>query len=155
MAQITRRLSQMPLPRFPGLLDGTSPAAKGYQNYSADTDATIKTYQSRFHLFSTHAFALESANRGIRYLAIALDDAKTTCTWDDMKDYSDVAPLVEHGCAGEQLVFSGVREGLERRATYQHSSWDEQRRSGKGITKSPLWRAAELEENKIWKTTCM
>ena len=73
----------------------------------ADTDASMKIYQSAFHIFPNgHESRLGLGMRGIRYLGIAIDDAKDIESWNDMSKYPEVTRFASRICDGDHLFFN-------------------------------------------------
>jgi hypothetical protein len=73
----------------------------------ADTRATVDAFAAASHRFPRdHRTRVEAAERGLQYLAMAADGAKSIRNWEAMSPYSDVTKLLPRGCDGDHLAFS-------------------------------------------------
>lgn len=71
----------------------------------ADADAAIKGFESDFRIFpADKKERVDAGKRGIRYLDIALNDAKGINRWEDMAHYAEVTRWIPRSCAGDKLT---------------------------------------------------
>lgn len=73
----------------------------------ADADAAISWYQSAGRIFPLdHAVHIQNAKRGLSYLDISIDGAKSIHSWEEMeRSYRDVTKWIPRTCYGERLYF--------------------------------------------------
>jgi hypothetical protein len=73
----------------------------------ADARAAVEGFAGSSHRFPRdHGVRVQTAERGLQYLAIAADEAQSIPNWEAMSAYSDVTKLLPRGCDGDHLAFS-------------------------------------------------
>jgi hypothetical protein len=69
--------------------------------------AAVEAFAAANHRFPRdHVERVQAAERGLRYLAIAADGARTIRNWEAVSAYADVTKLLPRGCDGDHLAFS-------------------------------------------------
>jgi len=73
----------------------------------ASARAAVDAFAASAHRFPRdHRVRLQAAERGLHYLGLAADGAKSIRNWEAMTAYSDVTKLLPRGCDGDHLAFS-------------------------------------------------
>ncbi len=75
----------------------------------AEAHAAIAAFAAWPHRFPrNYAAKLQAAERGLRYLTIAANQARDIHDWESMTTYPEVTRFLARGCEGDHLAFSRV-----------------------------------------------
>lgn len=106
----------------------------------ASARSAVEAFAASAHRFPRdHRARLQSAERGLSYLALAADGARSIHNWEAMSAYSDVTKLLPRGCDGDHLAFSPaliseafgvagsyfIREATSAATQQERNSWQQ------------------------------